>query len=61
MENTIKVERAILNLTKNELAQKIGVSDKLSTQLKPKDTYHQQLRFKSYHRCLASFSIWFSH
>lgn len=26
MENTIKVERAILNLTQDELAQKIGVS-----------------------------------
>jgi putative transcriptional regulator len=26
MENTIKVERAILNLTQEELAQKIGVS-----------------------------------
>ena len=26
MENTIKVERAILNLTQDELSQKIGVS-----------------------------------
>jgi putative transcriptional regulator len=26
MENTIKVERAILNLTQDELAHKIGVS-----------------------------------
>ena len=26
MQNTIKVERAILNLTQDELAQKIGVS-----------------------------------
>ncbi len=26
MENTIKVERAILNLTQDELAKKIGVS-----------------------------------
>nr|WP_321227653.1 helix-turn-helix transcriptional regulator [uncultured Psychroserpens sp.] len=26
MENTIKVERAILNLTQGDLAQKIGVS-----------------------------------
>ena len=26
MENTIKVERAILNITQDELAQKIGVS-----------------------------------
>ena len=26
MENTIKVERAILSLTQDELAQKIGVS-----------------------------------
>lgn len=26
MKNTIKVERAILNLTQDELAQKIGVS-----------------------------------
>lgn len=26
MENTIKVERAILNLTQGELAEKIGVS-----------------------------------
>ena len=26
MENTIKVERAILNLTQDELAQRIGVS-----------------------------------
>ncbi len=26
MQNTIKVERAILNLTQEELAQKIGVS-----------------------------------
>ena len=26
MENTIKVERAILNLTQEDLAQKIGVS-----------------------------------
>ncbi len=26
MENTIKVERAILNLTQDELAQNIGVS-----------------------------------
>tara|TARA_R110000868_G_scaffold354078_1_gene615374 strand:- start:1000 stop:1200 length:201 start_codon:yes stop_codon:yes gene_type:complete len=26
MENTIKVERAILNLTQDELASKIGVS-----------------------------------
>jgi putative transcriptional regulator len=26
MENTIKVERAILNLTQDDLAQKIGVS-----------------------------------
>ena len=26
MENTLKVERAILNLTQDELAQKIGVS-----------------------------------
>lgn len=26
MENTIKVERAILNLTQNDLAKKIGVS-----------------------------------
>jgi putative transcriptional regulator len=26
MENTVKLERAILNLTQDELAQKIGVS-----------------------------------
>ena len=26
MENTIKVERAILNITQDELAQRIGVS-----------------------------------
>lgn len=26
MQNTLKVERAILNLTQDELAQKIGVS-----------------------------------
>ena len=35
MENTIKVERAILNLTQDELAQKIRV--KPSIPLKPID------------------------
>ena len=29
MHNKIKIERAILNITQDELAQKIGVSGKL--------------------------------
>jgi len=54
MENTIKVERAILSLTQDDLAKKIGVSRQTINSIEANRYVPSTVLALSFLRCLAN-------